>query len=171
MPGGLAARGAVSVVLVHAHALRVTLKDGPAEALFVLGVVAALPCAAALLLRLAAVGVALGVLGVLRAAGDRADPPALGLGHRDLLSYRGALQLKGVAVAGEGRSDWALGVFAAGLVLVFVAVIKGWWLLLVPAACLIVGAVAGTTRARRSGQAPEVTVRPGGDGRPWRRQR
>lgn len=72
-------------------------------------------------------------------------------------------------MAAEGRSDWALGVFAAGLVLVFVAVIKGWYLLLIPAACLIVGAVAGTTRARRSGQAPEVTVRPGGEGRPWRR--
>ncbi|MET8765849.1 hypothetical protein [Streptomyces sp. NPDC004658] len=74
-------------------------------------------------------------------------------------------------MTGEGRSDWALGVFAAGLVLVFVAVIKGWWVLLVPAACLIVGAVAGTTRARRSGQAPEMTVRPGGDERPWRRRR
>ncbi|MFB7224214.1 MULTISPECIES: hypothetical protein [Streptomycetaceae] len=68
-----------------------------------------------------------------------------------------------------GRSDWALGVFAVGLLLVFAAVIKGWWLLLLPAACLIVGAVAGTTRARRSGQAPDVTVRPGGSGRPWRR--
>ncbi|MEU5442754.1 MULTISPECIES: hypothetical protein [Streptomyces] len=74
-------------------------------------------------------------------------------------------------MAGEGRSDWALGVFAAGLVLLFLAVIKGWWLLLVPAAVLMVGAVAGTSRRRRSGSAPTVTVRPGGDGRPWRRDR
>jgi hypothetical protein len=81
------------------------------------------------------------------------------------------LQLEGVAVAGEGRSDWALGVFAAGLVLVLAAVITQWWLLLLPAACLMVGAVAGTTRARRSGEVPGVTVRPGGDGRPWRRGR
>lgn len=73
-------------------------------------------------------------------------------------------------MAGEGRSDWALGVFAVGLVLVFLAVIKGWWVLLVPAACLIVGAVAGTTRTRRSGRTPEATVRPGGDERPWRRR-
>ncbi|MFF5186452.1 hypothetical protein ACFY30_22195 [Streptomyces sp. NPDC000345] len=74
-------------------------------------------------------------------------------------------------MAGEGRSDWALGVFAAGLVLVFLAVIEGWLVLLIPAACLMVGAVAGTTRARRSGRAPDVTVRPGGEGRPWRTPR
>ncbi|WP_157876646.1 hypothetical protein [Streptomyces graminilatus] len=71
----------------------------------------------------------------------------------------------------EGRSDWALGVVAVGLVLVLAAVITQWWLLLLPAVCLMAGAVAGTTRARRSGQVPEVTVRPGGDGRPWRRGR
>lgn len=74
-------------------------------------------------------------------------------------------------MAGERRSDWALGVFAAGLVLVFLAVARGWWLLLIPAGCLVVAAVAATARQRRAGPPPEVTLRPGGEGRPWRRRR
>ncbi|MFJ2259486.1 hypothetical protein ACIOKD_14290 [Streptomyces sp. NPDC087844] len=72
-------------------------------------------------------------------------------------------------MAGQTRPDWALGVFAAGLVLVFLAVITGWWLLLIPAACLMAGTVAATARQRRTGPAPDTTLRPGGEGRPWRR--
>lgn len=69
-----------------------------------------------------------------------------------------------------GKSDAAAGVFAAGVVLVFAAVIgRAWWLLL-PAACLMMGAVVATARARRTGPAPDVTLRPGGDGRPWRKR-
>lgn len=74
-------------------------------------------------------------------------------------------------MSSEGRADWALGVFAAGLVLVFLAVARRWWLLLIPAACLVVAAVAATARQRRTSPAPEVTLRPGGEGRPWRRGR
>lgn len=70
MLGRAAARAAVSVVLVGAHARRVTLEDGTAEEALVLAVVAALSCAASLLLCLASMLLALAVLGVLGAAGD-----------------------------------------------------------------------------------------------------
>lgn len=85
MPGGLATRAAVSVRLVGAHAVGIALEDGASEAGLVVAVVAALPCAASLLLCLAPVLVALAVLGVLRTAGGGADAPALGLGHCCLL--------------------------------------------------------------------------------------
>lgn len=74
----------------------------------------------------------------------------------------------GIGMA-EGRSDGAVGVVAAGVVLVLAAVWTETLWLLLPAACLIVGAVAATARQRRNGPDPEVTLRPGGDGRPWRR--
>ncbi|WP_416520033.1 hypothetical protein [Streptomyces achromogenes] len=68
-----------------------------------------------------------------------------------------------------GRSDAAVGMVAVGVLLAIVGVARQTWWLLLPAICLIVGAVAATARARRPGVEPEVTLRPGGDGRPWRR--
>jgi hypothetical protein len=69
VPGGLAAGLAVSVRLVRAHALRITLQDGLTEQDLVVSVVAALSCAASLLFGLGAVLVALAVLRVLGATG------------------------------------------------------------------------------------------------------
>lgn len=70
----------------------------------------------------------------------------------------------------SGRSDGAVGVFAAGLALVFVALYTPFTVpLLIVAGLLMIGAVAATARQRRTGPAPEVTLRPGGEGRPWRR--
>lgn len=71
----------------------------------------------------------------------------------------------------QGRSDGPVGVVAAGIVVAFVALYTHVWWLFLPAVCLIVGAVAATARQRRTGPDPEVTLRPGGDGRPWRRPR
>lgn len=69
-----------------------------------------------------------------------------------------------------GRSDAAAGVFMAGVVLVFVALYTPFTVpLLVVAGLLMVGAVTATARKRRTGPDPEVTLRPGGDGRPWKR--
>jgi hypothetical protein len=69
------------------------------------------------------------------------------------------------------KADAAFGVVAAGVVLVLAAVWTHVYWLLLPAACLIVGAVAATSRQRRTGPDPEMTIRPGGEGRPWRRPR
>ncbi|NUR27567.1 MAG: hypothetical protein HOV83_17290 [Catenulispora sp.] len=68
------------------------------------------------------------------------------------------------------KTDAAVGVVAAGVVLVLAAVWTHTLWLLLPAACLIVGAVAATARQRRTGPEPEVTLRPGGDERPWRKR-
>jgi hypothetical protein len=71
-----------------------------------------------------------------------------------------------------GRSDGALGVFAVGLALFMLGV----WMAFTVAPMLVggllmLGAVAATARQRRLGPAPEVTLRPGGKDRPWRRGR
>lgn len=50
------------------------------------------------------------------------------------------------------RVDAAAGVFAAGAVLVFVAAVTRKWWLLVPAACLMVGAWVATSRQRPAGR-------------------
>lgn len=72
----------------------------------------------------------------------------------------------------SGRSDGALGVFAAGLALVFISLYTSFTVpLLIVAGLLMIGAVAATARQRRTGPAPEVTLRPGGTDRPWRRTR
>ncbi|WP_137991252.1 hypothetical protein [Streptomyces vilmorinianum] len=69
----------------------------------------------------------------------------------------------------SGRSDAALAVFAVGLALVFISLYTDFTVpLLVVAGLLMLGAVAATARQRRTGPAPEVTLRPGGEGRPWR---
>lgn len=65
------------------------------------------------------------------------------------------------------RGDVGAGVFVAGLVVLLVSLVKGWTLLIVVAAAVMLGAVVATARARRE-QAPEVTLRPGGERRPWR---
>ncbi|MFD9603307.1 hypothetical protein [Streptomyces sp. NPDC059970] len=70
-----------------------------------------------------------------------------------------------------GRSDGALGVFVVGLALFMWGVICDLVVvLLVLGGLLMLGAVAATARQRRTGPAPEVTLRPGGKDRPWRRQ-
>jgi hypothetical protein len=68
------------------------------------------------------------------------------------------------------RSDGAVGVFVVGLALFMWGVIAGFAVaLLVIGGLLMLGAVAATARQRRSGPPPEVTLRPGGKDRPWRR--
>lgn len=69
-----------------------------------------------------------------------------------------------------GRSDGALGVFAVGLVVFMWGVIAGFVvILLVLGGLAMLGAVAATARQRRTGPAPDVTLRPGGKDRPWKR--
>lgn len=71
----------------------------------------------------------------------------------------------------SGRSDGAVGVFAVGLALVFISLYTDFTVpLLIVAGLLMLGAVAATARQRRTGPDPEVTLRPGGKDRPWRRQ-
>ncbi|GAA2484703.1 hypothetical protein GCM10010406_21200 [Streptomyces thermolineatus] len=72
-------------------------------------------------------------------------------------------------MAGE-RSDVAAGVFVAGLLVLLVSLVKGWWLLVLLAAAVMVGTVVATARRRRTGPDPDVTLRPGGEGRPWKRK-
>ena len=70
-----------------------------------------------------------------------------------------------------GRSDGALGVFVVGLVVFMFGVIAGFMVgPLILGGLLMIGAVAATTRRRRLGPAPEVTLRPGGKDRPWKRR-
>ncbi|MFE7398836.1 hypothetical protein [Streptomyces sp. NPDC057557] len=67
------------------------------------------------------------------------------------------------------RSDPALGVFVVGLALFMWGVIADLVvILLVLGGALMLGAVAATARQRRTGPAPEETLRPGGKDRPWR---
>ncbi|MFB6873748.1 hypothetical protein [Streptomyces sp. NPDC056323] len=69
-----------------------------------------------------------------------------------------------------GRSDGALGVFVVGLALFMWGVIADLTVVLLAlGGLLMLGAVAATARQRRTGPAPEVTLRPGGKDRPWRR--
>ncbi|MFE9391201.1 hypothetical protein [Streptomyces sp. NPDC006784] len=69
------------------------------------------------------------------------------------------------------RGDAAFGVFVVGLVLFFWGVLADFTVgPLVLGGLLMVGAVAATARARRSGD-PEVTFRPARDERPWRKRR
>lgn len=67
------------------------------------------------------------------------------------------------------RTDAAFGVFVVGLALFMLGVWMGFApALMVLGALLMLGTVAATARQRRMGPAPEVTFRPGGEGRPWR---
>jgi hypothetical protein len=68
------------------------------------------------------------------------------------------------------KASGALGVFVVGLVMFMVGVAREFTVLwLVIGGLLMLGAVAATAGRRRTGPDPEVTMRPGGDGRPWRR--
>jgi hypothetical protein len=68
------------------------------------------------------------------------------------------------------RSDAALGVFVVGLAVLMIGVITEFTVVwLVVGGLLMLGSVAATARRRRTGPAPEVTLRPGGKDRPWRR--
>jgi hypothetical protein len=67
------------------------------------------------------------------------------------------------------RTDAALGVFVVGLAMLMIGVVKEFNVaLLVIGGLLMLGAVAATARQRQTGQDPEVTLKPGGDDRPWR---
>ena len=73
-------------------------------------------------------------------------------------------------MADRPRSDVAAGVFMAAVVLVFVGILTGYtiWMFVV-AGLLMVGVLTATARQRRTGPAPDVTLKPGGDERPWHR--
>lgn len=162
---GLAARCIVSVVLVGAHAAWVAGEDGWPEAALVLLAVASLPGCASPLLCLTLVVVApAAALGVGRAPGYGAHPVSPASGHG---------RLRGRSLCGLGvvsvRTDAALGVFVVGLAVLMIGVVKEFNVaLLVIGGLLMLGSVAATAR-RRTGPDPEVTLRPGGNDRPWRR--
>ncbi|MFJ5973527.1 hypothetical protein [Streptomyces sp. NPDC093060] len=68
------------------------------------------------------------------------------------------------------KVDAALGVFVVGLAVLMIGVVTDFtviWIVL--GGLLMLGAVAATARQRRTGPDPEVTLRPGGKDRPWRR--
>lgn len=68
------------------------------------------------------------------------------------------------------KVDAAFGVFAVGLAVLMVGVAVGFNVpLMVIGGLLMLGAVAATARQRRTGPDPDVTLRPGGKDRPWRR--
>lgn len=67
------------------------------------------------------------------------------------------------------KASGALGVFVVGLVVFLVGVAREFTVVwLVIGGVLMLGAVAATAGRRRTGPDPEVTLRPGGEGRPWR---
>lgn len=69
------------------------------------------------------------------------------------------------------KADAALGVFVVGLAVLMIGVVKEFNVaLLVIGGLLMLGSVAATARQRRTGPAPDVTLRPGGKDRPWRRR-
>jgi hypothetical protein len=61
-------------------------------------------------------------------------------------------------------------VFVAALVLLLISLLEGWKPLAVVAGVVMLGVIVATARQRRSGEEPEVTLRPG-DERAWRRPR
>ncbi|NEB92433.1 hypothetical protein [Streptomyces bauhiniae] len=66
--------------------------------------------------------------------------------------------------------DAAFGVFVVGLAVLMVGVAVGFSVpFMVVGGLLMLGAVAATARQRQTGPDPEVTLRPGGKDRPWRR--
>jgi hypothetical protein len=68
------------------------------------------------------------------------------------------------------RPNGPLGVFVVGLVVLMLGIWTGFTVaLLVIGGLLMLGAVAATAGQRRSGRAPDVTLRPGTGDRPWRR--
>jgi hypothetical protein len=144
MLGGLAAGAAVSVRLVRAHACRIARNDRLTEQHLVVVVVAALSCAASLLLGLAPVLLALAVLCVLRAARDRADAPALGLRHATstTVSALGVVQMK-------RQLDVPLAVVVAGVVLIIGCRLITWWPGVIIGAAMVLGVLVSAAAAKR----------------------
>lgn len=69
------------------------------------------------------------------------------------------------------KSSGALGVFVVGLAVFMVGVAREFTVVwLVVGGLLMLGAGAATAGRRRTGPEPEVTMRPGGEGRPWRKR-
>jgi hypothetical protein len=140
------------VLLLGAHAVRVTGQDTRPEAGLVLPAVAALPCAAALLLCLAAVAVALAVLGVLGAPGYGADPPPLGLGHAASAT---------VSALGGGdvkKMDVPLGIVVVGVVLLIGCRLIVWWPGVILGAALILGVLVPSAAGRRARRLADAEV-------------
>jgi hypothetical protein len=70
------------------------------------------------------------------------------------------------------KADAALGVCVVGLAVLMIGVVKEFNVaLLVIGGLLMLGSAAATARQRRTGPDPDVTLRPGGKDRPWRRPR
>lgn len=67
------------------------------------------------------------------------------------------------------RTDVAAGVFVAALLVLLVSLVQGWGVLAVLAGAVMLGTIVATARQRRTGPDPDVTLRPGGKDRPWRR--
>jgi hypothetical protein len=67
------------------------------------------------------------------------------------------------------KVDAPLGAVVAGVVLIIGCRLITWWPGVIVGAALVLGTLASTARQRRTGPDPEVTLRPGGKDRPWRR--
>ncbi|MER7157326.1 hypothetical protein [Streptomyces lydicus] len=57
----------------------------------------------------------------------------------------------------------------AALIVLLVSIAQGWTVLAVLAGATMVGTLVATTTRRRLGPPPDVTLRPGGADRPWRK--
>lgn len=141
---GLTARPAVPALGGGADAARVAGKDLGPELLLVPASVATPPCAAAPLLGLAPAPRAPPALGVLGAAGGRADAPALGLGHAASATVSG---LEGVVAL--KKVDVPLGIVVAGVVLIVGCRLITWWPGVIVGAALILGVLASAAMQRR----------------------
>ena len=69
------------------------------------------------------------------------------------------------------KTEAAAGVVVAALFVLFASVLKGWTVLIVLSVAVLLGALVASAPRRRTGPRPDVTLRPGGEGRPWRRPR
>jgi hypothetical protein len=69
----------------------------------------------------------------------------------------------------RGRADVPLGIVVAALVVLLASVVERWLPGIVLSSATTLGVLAATARQRRTGPDPEVTLRPGGKDRPWRR--
>jgi predicted anti-sigma-YlaC factor YlaD len=68
------------------------------------------------------------------------------------------------------RNNVPLGIVVAGVVLMIGCRIIVWWPGVILGAALILGVLVAVWPRRQAGRDPEVTIRPGGEGRPWRKR-